>query len=122
MYATEEEVPAAPVVYRDPVVEFTGCKKNTYVGATSDVYYSDPACAATSWLYYTKVVLVEKDGHLEVSEIIAAGTAKPATYAYLITGCDANQGDHPEFFADVKVGMVATVDETNNVVSFYNAK
>ena len=33
MYATEEEVPAAPVVYRDPVVEFTGCKKNTYVGA-----------------------------------------------------------------------------------------
>ena len=122
LYATEEEVPAAPVVYRDPVLEFTGCKKNTYVGATSDVYYSDPACAATSWLYYTKVVLVEKDGHLEVSEIIAAGTAKPASYAYLITGCDANQGDHPEFFADVKVGMVATIDETNNVVSFYNAK
>ena len=121
-YATEEEVPAAPVVYRNPVVEFTGCKKNTYVGATSDVYYSNPQCAATSWKWYTKIVLVEKDGHLEVSEIVAAGEAKPESYAYLITGCDSAQADHPEFFADVKVGMAAVVDEENNTVSFYNPK
>ena len=122
VYATEEEVPEAPVVYRDPVLEFTECKKNTYAGAASNVYYSDPACVATAWLYYTKIVLVEKDGHLEVSEIVAAGTAKPATYAYLITGCDASQKDHPEYFEGVEVGMVAVVDETNNTVSFYNAK
>ena len=115
-YATEEEVPAQPQL----VKQFTDCKYNTYVGAPSDVYFSDPDCAATAWRYYTKVVLVaDESGNLTVSEIIAAGQAKPETYAWLITACDASQADHPEFFEGIEVGMMAVVDKEARTVSFY---